>query len=106
MWYYVDVVSAATVTGPQVHPDGEPRDELRLLLCVLQVLRLAQRAWSLRTIRLRPRLFVARAMRAWRNAVRGPRRESSTSRADRRVAMRTAQLQATRRLRKGKQLQR
>jgi hypothetical protein len=67
---------------------------------------LAQRAWSLRTIRLRPRLFVARAMRAWRNAVRGPRRESSTSRADRRIAMRTAQLQATRRLRKGKQLQR
>jgi urease gamma subunit len=45
-------------------------------------------------------------MRAWRNAVRGPRRESSTSRAGRRIAMRTAQLLATRRLRKGKQLQR
>eukprot|EP01046_Picozoa_sp_COSAG06_P021409 COSAG06_NODE_1608_length_8946_cov_17.020685_5_plen_145_part_00 len=41
-WYYVGVVSAAAaVIGPQVHPDVEPRDELRLLLCVLQVLRLA-----------------------------------------------------------------
>jgi cytochrome b len=39
-WYYVGVVSAAAVIGPQVHPDVEPWDELRLLLCVLQVLRL------------------------------------------------------------------